>query len=131
MGRPLTRGRRGALIPRTAEPRVPSRAPRISSPRHSRRTMRRVLTLLAVTGLLMAAVPTSLAHSPRSDLRVGPMMGVIPSKGYARPGGGGNANLIYHNGAIMSAGAAVTPIFWGPTWSGTTYPKDLVSGLQN
>ncbi|HEU0243507.1 MAG TPA: hypothetical protein VFQ75_06335 [Candidatus Limnocylindrales bacterium] len=93
--------------------------------------MRRALTLLAVTGLLMAAVPVASAASPRSDLRVGPMMGVVHAKGNARPGGGGgNPNLVYHNGAVMASGAAVTPIFWGPKWSGSAYQGDVVTGLH-
>jgi hypothetical protein len=93
--------------------------------------MRRTLSLLAVAGLLMTTVPTAVAASPRSDLRVGPMLGVVHSKGAARPGGGGsNPNLKYHSGAVMASGAVVQPIFWGPSWSSATYRGDVVTGLQ-
>jgi hypothetical protein len=93
--------------------------------------MRRAFTLLAITGLLITTVPAALAATPRSDLRVGPMMGVVHAKGMARPGGGGSdPNLVYHSGAVMTAGAAVTPIFWGPKWSDAAYQGDVVTGLQ-
>jgi hypothetical protein len=94
--------------------------------------MRRALTLLATAGLLMAVVPTASAGSPRSDLRVGPMLGVVHSKGAARPGGGGSTpNLKYHSGAVMASGATVQPIFWGPSWSSASYQGDVVTGIHN
>lgn len=93
--------------------------------------MRRLFTTLAITGLLLASVPVASAASPRGELRVGPMMGVIHAKGYARPtGGGSNPNMTFHGGAVMNAGADVTPIFWGPSWSSTAYKGDVVTGLE-
>jgi hypothetical protein len=37
---------------------------------------------------------------------------------FARPGGGGGSNLVYHNGPVIHA-AHVVPIFWGPSWTGS------------
>ena len=56
--------------------------------------------------------------------------GVQWAKG-ARPGGGGGSpNLIYHGGPVMTSGAHVEPIFWGPSWSNSSFVGDKISGLQ-
>jgi hypothetical protein len=96
--------------------------------------MRRVLSLLAIAGLLLATAPTAAASLPRSDLRVGPMLGVVHAKGAPKAppfgGGGTDPNLKYHNGTVMADGAHVVPIFWGPKWGSTSYQGDVVSGLE-
>jgi hypothetical protein len=96
--------------------------------------MRRLMTMLAIAGLLLAAAPTAAAALPRSDLKVGPMLGVVHAKGAGRSpfgGGGGNPDLKYHNGPVMADGAYVVPIFWGPKWGGTNYQGDVVGGLED
>src|SRR5678816_3624591 len=57
-----------------------------------------------------------------------PMSGIQWARGEARPGGGGGSPLLYHDGPIMSAGAYVEPIFWGPRWNDGTFAGDKISG---
>ena len=60
-----------------------------------------------------------------------PMSGIQWARDQARPGGGGSPLLVYHNGPIMSTGAYVEPIFWGPRWSDTSFAGDKITGLQS
>jgi hypothetical protein len=59
-----------------------------------------------------------------------PMSGIQWARGQAWPpgGGGGSPLLVSHGGPIMSTGAYVEPIFWGPGWSN---PGDKISGIQS
>ena len=41
-----------------------------------------------------------------------------------------NVNMVWHNGAVMN-NAAVTAIFWGPTWSNATFAADKFSGMDS
>jgi len=65
--------------------------------------------LLALIGMSTAAAqaaappPTANAHAL--------------VKGDARAKRGSSPNLIYHGGPVMTAGTAVTAIFWGTSWS--------------
>jgi len=38
--------------------------------------------------------------------------------------------LAYHNGPVVTQGAAVTAIFWGSNWSNTSFAGDKISGLD-
>jgi len=61
-----------------------------------------------------------------------PMLGIHWARGEAgkgKPGGGSNPNIIWHNGAIMPT-VFVQAIFWGPSWSDSTFVADKFSGLQ-
>src|SRR5438045_1315985 len=60
-----------------------------------------------------------------------PMAGVHWAKGQAPPTGSGkpSPNLYWHGGDIMTT-ADVTAIFWGPSWSSSTFAGDKVSGLD-
>ena len=61
-----------------------------------------------------------------------PMSGIQWARGQARPGGGGGSPLlVYHGGPIMSTGAYVEPIFWGPRWSDSAFVGDKIAGLQS
>jgi hypothetical protein len=42
------------------------------------------------------------------------MKGQVPARGQSRAA---SPNLVYHGGPVMTSGAAVTPIFWGSSWS--------------
>jgi len=91
--------------------------------------MNRRFGSLALAGiLLLALAPSSaVAGSPR-EVKTGPMLGVVHAKG-ARPGGGGSdPNLKFRGGQIMTS-AAVTAIYWGPSWSSVSYQGDRVTGL--
>ena len=60
-----------------------------------------------------------------------PMSGIQWARGEAGPGGGGGSPLlVYHNGPVMTAGAYVEPIFWGPRWNDGTFAGDKISGLE-
>lgn len=53
------------------------------------------------------------------------------ARGEAKPGGGaGSPNLVYHGGTVMTAGAYVEPIFWGTSWSSSSFVADKVTGMQ-
>lgn len=94
---------------------------------------RPLLALLAAGAIIATVLPAAVsAAGPRMDLRVGPMLGAVHARGAAGPfgGGGSNPNMTYHNGPLMTSGAAVTQIFWGPSWSSTTYRGDVVNGLS-
>jgi hypothetical protein len=53
------------------------------------------------------------------------------ARGEAKPGGGGGSPLlVYHGGPVMTTGAAVQPIFWGPSWANSTFVGDKITGLQ-
>lgn len=78
--------------------------------------------LVPVAAIALQAQGNSASHDkPVPALAAEPpMLGLHwahGEAGKARPGGGGgNPNLIWHNGAIMPK-VTVTPIFWGPSWS--------------
>jgi len=46
-------------------------------------------------------------------------------------GGGGTSspNLLYHGGPVITANKVVQPIFWGPSWSNSSFVGDKISGL--
>ena len=61
-----------------------------------------------------------------------PMAGIQWARGAARPGGGGGSPLlIYNGGPIMSTGAYVEPIFWGPRWNNASFAGDKMTGLRS
>jgi hypothetical protein len=67
---------------------------------------------LAVVAMTVAVATGAQARqAPRT---AGPMTGLVPPRGYARPAR--NNNLLYHGGPVMTTGAAVRPIYWGSTW---------------
>src|SRR5262249_33323046 len=47
-------------------------------------------------------------------IHAGPMKGQVPARGQSRTA---SPDLIYHGGPVMTSGAAVTPIYWGSSWS--------------
>jgi hypothetical protein len=49
----------------------------------------------------------------------------------AAHGGGGSPDLVYHGGAVMTAGMYVEPIFWGPSWSDQNFVGDKITGIQS
>jgi hypothetical protein len=102
-------------------------------------------TLAAMTACANPDAPTAptAAPPPNFGMELAPpgKAGDAPAhvflvRGVSKAAGkkpGSTANLIYHNGPIMSKGAAVQTIFWGPNWGGGTGPiaGDKISGLRS
>jgi hypothetical protein len=57
-----------------------------------------------------------------------PMLGVHHARGVG--GGGSNALMTWHNGAILQS-ATVTAIFWGTSWSNSSFVADKITGLAS
>ena len=55
---------------------------------------------------------------------------VFHEKGFAKPGGGGHANLIYHNGGVVIRNAHVVFIFWGPSFGTNGADHSYATALQ-
>jgi hypothetical protein len=49
----------------------------------------------------------------------------------AKKGGGGSPDLVYHGGDVMTTGAYVEAIYWGPSWADPTFAGDKQTGLQS
>src|SRR5512144_1175098 len=70
----------------------------------------------------------SLSQNPNDEIQNDPKVHVHLARGQARPGGGGVQLLQYHGGAIMTS-TAVQAIYWGPSWSSSSFVGDKISGL--
>ena len=75
-----------------------------------------VAALLVVTGALAQDPSETTTHKFRPQ-------------GWAKPGGGGSQNLIYHAGGPVIISAHVVEIFWGPSF--TTTDASYASSLQS
>src|SRR5438045_124146 len=73
--------------------------------------MKKVLVCLAVLALTTAAFAQ---NAP--DVTPGQSTHSMEVRGWARPGGGGSQNLIYHTGGVVIRNAHVVCIFWGPSF---------------
>ena len=71
----------------------------------------------------------SLSQNPNDEIQNDPKVHVHLARGQAGPGGGVQL-LEYHGGAIMTS-AAVKAIFWGPSWSNSSFVGDKISGLTS
>ncbi|MGA7616172.1 MAG: hypothetical protein WBX15_13435 [Thermoanaerobaculia bacterium] len=87
--------------------------------------MKKLLSLLFVAALAAPVfaqsapeLNTSNSHAKKFYMR-----------GYARPGGGGSANLVYHSGGTVIRSAHVVYIFWGPSFQGSD--SGYAGELQN
>ena len=58
-----------------------------------------------------------------------PMLGAHQAKSTAGHKPGGSPLMTGHGGAIMTS-SAITPIFWGPTWSNATFAADKIGGIN-
>jgi hypothetical protein len=50
-------------------------------------------------------------------------------RGYARPGGGGSSNLLYHSGGRILQNAKVVCIFWGSSFGSASAPSAYASSV--
>ena len=80
----------------------------------------RGMAVFAASAACLIAAAAALAGEPPSTVGAGPAHGLAHSRGQAHGGhgggGGGTPLLTFHGGQIMTS-AAVTPIFWGTSWS--------------
>src|SRR5664279_189486 len=81
-----------------------------------------VLALAVLTALTAGA-----QDAPKKSQTEPPMRGIHWAKGHAKGGGGGNPDMTWHSGAIMTT-AATAAIFWGPSW--VTSPGDKITGMD-
>jgi hypothetical protein len=93
----------------------------------------RFVLALGTVAALCAVVPLAATAGQGPPLTAGPAGGIVPLReagGHGGPGGPGHnvRLLIYHNGPVMTSGAAVKAIFWGTGWQN---PGDEVSGLDS
>jgi len=86
--------------------------------------MKLVLSAVAIASLCAAPVwaqsdksKNTETHNTRPEP---PMLGKHLAKGQAKPDTGAgrrSPNLVYHNGPVLTNGAVVRAIFWGPSWT--------------
>ena len=82
--------------------------------------MKKVLVCLAVLALATAAVAQEVP-----DVPPGEDTHSMAVRGWAKPGGGGANNIIYHTGGDVIRNAKVAYIFWG------SFPAGYTTELQN
>ena len=90
--------------------------------------MKKTLVFFAV---LLVALGAFAQNVPETN----PDTHHFPVQGWARPGGGGGQNLVYHSGGPVIPVAHVVLIFWGPSFNNPTssdfnYAQQLI-GFRN
>src|SRR5437588_7248585 len=83
-------------------------------------SMKKVLVCLAVLALATAAVAQ---NAP--DVAPGNDPHSMAVRGWARPGGGGSSNLVFHTGGKVLRNAHVVMIFWG------SFPAGYTTAMQS
>lgn len=93
---------------------------------------RSALALAAIAGCAAAtAVAATIAQAaPPPALFAGGANGIVFAHGAhgGNPHHGSSPQLIDHGGPVLTSGTAVTPIFWGSSWSG--YSGDKMTGID-
>lgn len=89
--------------------------------------MKKILSILAVSALAATAAFAQNAPDINSS---NPNAKKFWVRGYARPGGGGGANLIYHKGGTVIRNANVVMIFWGPSFASGGADNGYATELQ-
>jgi hypothetical protein len=87
------------------------------------------LVLLAIASALAGtAIGIAAAAGPPKLVAADPH-GLVPPRG-AKPSPSGGGDLVWHNGPIMTS-AAVTAIYWGPSWGYAAFVVDKIGGLDD
>jgi hypothetical protein len=89
------------------------------------------LTVVSLASVVAAAGSASAAGGPPS-VAAGPAFGFVPSRNANHGGAGGHGRislLQWHFGPVMHT-TTVIPIFWGTSWSSSSFAGDKVSGLD-
>lgn len=88
--------------------------------------------LLALAACLVSvavvAGGASAAGGP-PQIAAGPAHGYVPSRNASRGGHGHQSPLVWHGGPVMHV-TKVVPIFWGSSWSSSTFKGDKLTGLD-
>lgn len=87
-------------------------------------------TVLCLVSVVAAASEASAAGGPPS-IAAGPAFGFVPARNANHGGGrGGHVSLLqWHNGPVMHS-TTVVPVFWGSSWSSSSFTSDKVTGLD-
>ena len=98
--------------------------------------MKRTLVIFAALSLAACEGVVDSTQEGNSQANIAaepPMAGIHWSRDNAgaHSSGGGNPDLTYHGGAVMTAGAYVEPIFWGPSWTNASFVGDKIRGIQS
>jgi hypothetical protein len=94
------------------------------------RALLMLLALSAATALTASAAGRAGADARPPVLKAGNPSGIVFAR-EARPrGGGGNPDLAYHGGAVMTSPASATAIFWGSSW-GNGSAGDKITGIDS
>jgi hypothetical protein len=80
-----------------------------------------------IAGATNASVFGSAAGRP--GLAAGPASGFVPARNAGQVLAPLASNLVWHNGPVMHS-TTVVPVFWGSSWSNTTFKGDKVTGLD-
>lgn len=88
--------------------------------------MKRIFVFSAVLLIALGAFAQNVPE-------INPNTHHFPVRGWARPGGGGSQNLIYHSGGTVIINAKVVDIFWGPSFTGadSSYAASLQTYRDN
>ena len=99
-----------------------------------RRLLRIVVAaaLAALVGSAAAARVASAQHDQRGlQNQIPPMGGIHWARDHQPARRSSSPNLIYHGGPVLTNGAYVEPIFWGPRWADASFVADKIDGVQN
>jgi hypothetical protein len=77
----------------------------------------------------VAAVAAGANAAGPPPIAAGPAHGFVPSRDASR-GGHGNKSLLQWHGGPVEHSSTVVPVFWGSSWSNSTFVGDKVKGLD-
>jgi hypothetical protein len=88
--------------------------------------MKKSFAVLVITGFAAVAMAQNPPELNNGNIHF------YPTQGWARPGGGGSSNLVYHSGGSVIPVAKAVFIFWGPSFNSPTSPDSTYAAtLQN
>jgi hypothetical protein len=89
-----------------------------------------VAAVVASVCLASVAAASTATAGGRPSFAAGPAFGFVPSRNVNHQKGRGHLLLLaWHFGPVMHATTAV-PVFWGSSWSNSTFTGDKISGLD-
>jgi hypothetical protein len=98
----------------------------------SGRAARLSLGALVASAGIVALAATVAGATPGPSLNAGGQSGLAYAHGMqGTVHRAGSPQLVFHGGRVMTGGAAVTSIFWGPSWSSAGFGGDKVAGLDS